>query len=169
MRQFYPELTEKFRIWFEGSKGFDENGKPQVFYHKSRTKDKFEIFEHGLGEKNDYNDCFGFYFVADYHKPHAEYIGLGLGYYVYLSMKNPFYIYDDGKGKDGSIKDQNGKVYFPLDITKQFCQDVQENGFDSIIIICYMYYNQYIVFNSDQIKSVDNNGEYSKEILNIFE
>ncbi len=166
MSQSLPRLiNENFLSWFEDSQGKDGNNQPQVFYHKSRTKEKFNIFYHHLGDKNVYNDCYGFYFVADYHKHCIDYIGDGIDYYVYLKMKKPFRIYDDGRG---FIKDMNDKNYKHLDINRGFCLDLESQGYDSIIINCPMYYSQYIVFNNHQIKSVFNNGEYSKENIDIF-
>ncbi len=166
MTQQFPKIiNENFHNWFENSKGVDGNNEPQVYYHKSRATEQFNVFTHEDIQKNIYNDCYGFYFVAEYHKFHTEYIGMGLDYYVYLKMNNPFYIYDDGMGE---IKDMRGNKHDYLHIDKPFCEKLESEGHDSIILICNKYYSQYVVFNPNQIKSVFNNGEYSKETNDIF-
>lgn len=157
----YPKLyNENFKSWFEDSKGVDANNEIQVYYHKSNSPDEFTVFKNESIQKNEYNhDCHGFYFVADYHKHCVEYMGRGKEYFVLLKMKNPFYIYDNGMGL---VEDSDGKKHDLLNINNCFCWQLEVRGFDSIIIICPKYYNQYIVFHPNQIKSVYNNGDYSK-------
>jgi hypothetical protein len=166
MMQVFPKIiNDNFYKWFDSSKAIDGNGKCQIYYHKSRSKELFEVFKSSQVDKNLYNDsCYGFYFVGDYHKSHVEYMGDGVEYYVFLNYKNPFYIYDNGLGE---IKDMEGNLYPFLDINKTFCENLELKGYDSIIIECHRYYSQYIVFHSHQIKSIDNNGDYSND-LNIF-
>ena len=161
-------MNENFYKWFEDSKA-TQNNEPVVYFHKSRHHEKFDIFSCSEGIKNPYNNCHGFYFVAKPYKHCIEYIGQGVEFYVYLRMNNPFYIYDDGLGRPDSFKDMDGGIFKHHDIHEPFYLEIKDRGFDSVIIENWRYYNQYIVFHPNQIKSVDNNGNYSKESNNIFE
>lgn len=165
MLQIPKIINENFYSWFGKSKIIDGNGKEQICYHKSRTVEPFLEFLHHLGYKNDYNQCYGFYFVAEYHKSYIDYIGNGIEFYVFIKMENPFYFYDNGRG---DIKDMTNKKHDYIEITKPFCENLESQGYDGIIILCESNYNQYVVWHGNQIKSIDNNGSYSSEINNIY-
>lgn len=165
MKVYTRLLNNNFWDWFEDSKGVFDVKEPQVFYHKSRSIEPFEEFKHEGVIKNDYNDCHGFYFVAEANQPNIDYMGNGLGYYVYLRMNNPFYIYAD---INGGITDSNGNTHKSLDISGEFCFNLHSQGYDSIIVSNPFSFNEYIVFNPNQIKSITNNGDYSKTNNNIY-
>ena len=80
-------------------------------------------------------------------------------------MLNPYYIY---ARLNGESYGQNGEQYRPIQIHKPLVDSLAWLGFDSIIIQDQTGINVYVVFKADQIKSVDNNGEYSNETNNIF-
>lgn len=158
-------VNENFYKWFGDSKSIDDTGRHIIFYHKSRSKVPFVNFNIRGEDKNPYNNCYGVYFVAHYHKEQISYIGDGVEYYVFLKYKNPFFIYDKG----GKVVDMEGKNYEFIDTNEKFCREIQDKGYDSIIIMNTMiYHNEYIVFNNSQIKSIENNGNYSND-ENIYE
>ena len=167
------ERTTKFAQWFKRSIAFDNRTiKPVVFFHKSRTTEMFSVFDHNKGIKYMDKDNYGFCFVHEEDKGYIEHIGnhphqtgIGVEFKVYLKMLNPYYIY---ARLNGESYGQNGEQYRPIQITKTLADSIMWLGFDSIIIQDQTGKNVYIVFKSNQIKSIDNNGEYS-ESDNIFE
>ena len=156
-----------FIKWFGESTTIDVDGAPDKFYHRSRSKKIFDEFKlHGEEVvKNPYNKDHGFFFVQEKDSRHISYIGDGIEIISYLRIENPFLIFDDG---EGTIVDVNGKVYAPLYITEELALEAINNGHDGIVIVNKKHYSQYVVFNPNQIKSVDNNGEFSTESNNIF-
>jgi hypothetical protein len=72
-----------------------------------------------------------------------------------LRITKPLYIYDN----INEIKDSRGYSYLHLDLNRNFCKQVIDEGFDGIIIIS-KYYNQYIVFDPNQIKHINNIGTF---------
>lgn len=161
--------NENFVNWFGNSELLtsDPIGTPIKFYHKSRAKEIFDEFKlQGDGViKNPYNKDYGFFFVQEKDRHHISYIGDGIEMFCYLRMVNPFLIWDDG---DGKIMDCRGRKHEPLYITEELAMDVIKEGYDGIIIANDKHYSQYVVFNPNQIKSVDNTGEFSIESDNIF-
>lgn len=158
------ERSSKFAQWFRRSVAFDyEKNKPFIFYHKSRTTEMFYEFDHNKGEKYTDKDNYGFCFVHEedsYKIQHIgnSHLGYGVSFRVYLRMINPYYIY---ARLDGNSYGQNGEPYRPIAINKGLVMHLINAGFDSIIIQDEYGVNVYIVFYPNQIKSVDNNGEYS--------
>lgn len=168
------ERGSKFSIWFKNSVSIYK-GKPVIFYHKSRTEEKFTEFKNDLGNKL-YNDDtnYGFHFVHHEDKNSIQHIGKyqyfdklidGVDFLVYLRMLNPYYIY---ARLDGNSYGQNGEPYRPINITKNLVESLMAHEYDSIIILNEVGYNTYVVFKSNQIKSVENNGEYSLESNDIM-
>ena len=158
--------NEEFLNWFGDSKAINAHWEPRVYYHRSRSKEVFNEFKwEGDGViRNPYNNHYGFFFVPQEDKKHISYIGDGIEVLVYLRMETPFWISDDG---NGGIKDQDGKRYEALDVTREMVDILIERGFDSLIIDCPTVYSQFVVFNPNQIKSTENNGEFSTETNNI--
>jgi hypothetical protein len=163
MFNIIPLLNENFYNWFSDSKIVDTNNQPMIMYHKSRCHELFEEFRLENVEKNEYNLDYGVYFVNAYYSHNISYIADGLEYYVFLKMKNPFYIFDN----NGEPYDMNGQRLVFIDVSKPYCEDLKRKGFDGIIIKS-SHYDQYVVFEPNQIKSVENCGEYSCEKANIF-
>ena len=150
-------MNDNFYNWFKDSKTIDSNGVPIIFYHRSRSKEQFNQFNPKGVQKNVYNNDFGIYFVIQEYKYAIDYIADGVEYYCYLRIINPLYIYDNEKTKTDSI----GNHYDLIELSESFCNSVIEKGYDGIIIIS-KYYNQYIVFESNQIKHINNTGTYSE-------
>jgi len=163
MFNIIPNLNDNFYNWFAESKIIDTNNQPMIMYHKSRCKELFEEFRLENIEKNPYNVDYGVFFVNAHYSHNISYIGDGLEYYVFLKMLNPFYIYDN----NGQPYDMLGQTLVFIDVSKPYCEDLKERGYDGIIIKSNNY-DQYVAFEPNQIKSVNNNGDYNCETNNIF-
>lgn len=164
MFNIIPNLNDNFYNWFAESKIIDTNNQPMIMYHKSRCKELFEEFRLENIEKNPYNVDYGVFFVNAYYSHNISYIGDGLEYYVFLKILNPFYIYDN----NGQPYDMLGQTLVFIDVSKDYCEDLKQIGYDGIIIKSNSY-DQYVAFEPNQIKSVNNNGEYNCETNNIFQ
>ena len=176
------ELTKEQQERFKDSKVRDENGNLLTVYHG--TNYDFTIFDKEFIGKNTNNEGIfgkGFYFtekksLADgYNRKDGKVAkdGSGKTMELYLDMKNPFYWNDiDTKEKMEAFIEETGMPKYVLrwnntlknqmapivDIKaeRKFSEVLQANGYDGII---YKYDNnvgEYVVFNSNQIKNVDN-------------
>ena len=163
MFNIIPNINDNFYKWFGNSKIVDTNNQPMIMYHKSRCKELFNEFRLNDIEKNQYNVHYGIFFVNAHYSHNISYIGDGLEYYVFLKIENPFYIFDF----NNQPQDMFGQTLIFIDISQPYCDDLKIKGFDGIIIKS-THYDQYIAFESNQIKSVDNNGNYDVETKNIF-
>ena len=163
MFSIIPNLNDNFYKWFGQSKIIDTNNQPMIMYHKSRCKELFNEFRLDDIEKNQHNVHYGIYFVNAHYSHNISYIGDGLEYYVFLKIDNPFYIFDN----NGQPYDMLGQTLIFIDVSKDYCENLKSKGYDGIIIKS-SHYDQYIAFNSSQIKSVNNNGDYSLKTNNIF-
>lgn len=168
--QDYNERDTPFSKWFRNSCAVDyKTNEPMVFFHKSRTPTMFHEFKHDVGIKYDASS-YGFAFV---HEDDARYIrhignshlGYGVEFRCYLKMINPYYIYAK---LNGNCYGQNGEPHIPIYIDKSLCEKLMAEGYDSIVVQSETELNCYIVFHSNQIKSVDNNGNYDPDNNNIF-
>ena len=156
------EQSGSFAKWFKKSVTV-YNSKPSVFYHKSRTSEVFNEFRHDVGQKYEYGNGYGFCFVyiedarAYHHFGSENRDRLGVEFKVYLKMVNPYYIY---AMLNGLSYGQDGEQYRPVEVDKGLADRIISQGFDSIVIQCETGANTYVVFNSNQIKSITNNGDY---------
>jgi hypothetical protein len=169
-----PTHNQNFNEWFKGSKAVDGFGNPAIFYHKSRSKDIFNSFTDNIQYlKNPFNDCGGIYFVGKGSEPNIDYIADGVGFYVYLKCLNPLIICEKIVFNNHTLKttieinDMLGRKYQMIDISKPFVNKCKEENYDSIFIYSHNSYNQFVVFENKQIKSIDNNGLYQND-NNIF-
>ena len=156
-------MNDNFHKWFGNSKVKNELNVPNVMFHKSRSKESFSTFEIDGVIKNEYNNDFGVYFVQDAYKDYISYIADGLEFYCFLRIENPFYIFDF----NSEPYDMYDNKLILIDLSKNYCEQVLNLGHDGIIIRS-KYYDQYVVLNPNQIKSVQNNGEYSLSNNDIF-
>ena len=166
-----PKLNDNFKKWFGNSKVVDSQGKPLVVYHGSPVD--FNEFDKSKQNKLlKYGQ--GFYFTSN--KQRANLYGEPKGFY--LRINNPItkdtslyfnliekistelgYI-ENPKSIEDDIK--NEKIYASSHAKAN--KIMIEKGYDGIIL-----YDEYIVFNPNQIKSVNNNGNWSLEVDNINE
>ena len=154
-----------FKKWFGDSKVVDETGKPIVVYHGTENGG-FEIFSEQKVED-------GFFFTDDINtaKEYAETpdglenFGDNEIYNVYLKIENPYII------------DLQGEEYRGTAI-QGYIDEARELGHDGVIIKNIIdkrftdsqgsLGNDYIVFNPEQIKSVNNQGTFDAENPNIY-
>jgi hypothetical protein len=164
MFNIIPNLNDNFFNWFGESKIVDTNNQPMIMYHKSRCKELFNEFRLDNIEKNPYNLDYGVFFVNAHYSNYIDYIGDGLEYYVFLKILNPFYIYD----YNNQPYDMLGQTLVFIDVSKPYCDDLKAKGYDGVIIKSNLY-DQYVAFESYQIKSVNNDGNYNSDTPNIFQ
>lgn len=143
-------LNDNFWKWFGNSKIVDENGNPLICYHG--TNNKFNSFNKSI------NGHFGagIYFTPNYS------VGKSYGSKlksVYLKMENPLWFNRD------MPEELEKAVYFR---NKELLKDYDgiivgfpENGMDFV--------SEIIVFEPNQIKSIDNNGDWNSNSNNIYE
>ncbi|WP_213243998.1 hypothetical protein, partial [Campylobacter vulpis] len=148
----------------------DENGLPKVFYHGSGAR--FEVFKKEFDEGKT-----GFWF-ADRKKIAEDYAkdkgGKGI-YPAFLKMKNPVWLTyakegdkwvfdwldDEGKTLLKEAKNQGLSIdYFQKDF--KFKEFLQSKGYDGIVLKTKINgILQHSVFDSNQIKHIDNKGSYT--------
>ncbi len=146
--------NETFVSWIDNSVTIGSDGIPTVFCHRSRSTERFEEFLDTMN-KNQYNNCKGFYFVNEHHKEALSYLADGIEYYVFLKILKPLYIYPKGFYCECS----RGIKHEPLDINEAFITRAKNDGFDGIIIknsLTLFGVDEFVVFESSQIKSTDN-------------
>lgn len=172
--------TTEFKNWFAGSKVVDANGKPLVVYHgapDARFASQEGIFKSnrerfGLPEDGS-NRAFWFARDAAVAKTYADdrrafdYQTADPGVIAaFLNIQNPLII--DGNGKTWREAQQSGK-------TSDVIEQAKEAGNDGVIITNvvddYSSFegnrtgkatDTYVVFSSNQIKSVNNSGAFDK-------
>lgn len=151
---------KNFWNWFADSKIKDAQGRPLVLYHG--TDYSFEQFEM-TGEVEFPSAA---YFTSK--KTLAKTYG-SFAIAVYIKMSNPYVI--NAKGKTFN------------DFYEQMAEDMhyaKDNGFDGVIIRNFrddwgqnnkrgILADTYAVFDSRQIKSVENSGYYDANSKNIYE
>ena len=162
-RQYAQVRTKSFKRWFgdwinnpeTASKVVDENGEPLVVY-SGRKKNEFEFK----------NRLKGFYatnskYIADTYAKNYN----GATYEIFLNIKNPYKINDSTR-----IKLLNEEEQYAYRKWQMLWDDKDVEGFlgehDGGI---YNGGSEYLVINSNQIKSAtDNIGTFSTEDANIY-
>ena len=157
--------SKYFKKWFGNSKVVDEQGKPLVVYHGSKIK--FDIFASGKrGARGVNEDTEGFYF-SPFKEGAENYAGtkynVGYVYPVYLSIQNPYIAqsYNEigtlNKEKINNLKAQgyDGAIFIPSN------EDIKKGRYDK-------YNTEYVAFNPEQIKSVNNQGTFDSSNPNIY-
>lgn len=136
------QSAENFNRWFEGSKVVDENGQPLKLYHG--TDADFDAFDMSKGRST--MDIQGAFFSP--YDIDAKGYGQNLKE-VYLNVKNPA----DEATAYKALKKYQGQN----DAGLKAKQDLQRQGFDGV----FNGYDEYIAFEPNQIKSVNNSGAWS--------
>lgn len=154
------QADENFKRWFEGSKVVDENGQPLKLYHG--TNADFDVFDKSkIGTRTDSGLIgSGFYFHPDLEttKSYGH-----INKPVYLNAKKIF-DFNNGKSIRQTVDDMGIE---PVDIFKNAKEEetrrsreitkwLQNNGYDGAKV-----WDQYVVFEPNQIKSVNNSGAWS--------
>ena len=132
--------SKYFKKWFGDSKVVDDNGKPLVVYHG--TNHEFDTFDNSKGFWHGF-----IFFGKNKDIPKIRYTDITMP--VYLSIKNPYYY----------------EGYFGYDkITSGTREELIRQGYDGVID----NYGSYVVFEPEQIKSVDNRGTFDSDNPNIY-
>lgn len=144
--RFYKQTRSKeFKEWFGDSKVVDENGEPLIVYHGSSNKDINEFKKDKIGTNTD--DGFA-----------------GRGFYFDREFKNADlykYDFDNNEGivypvflKIGNLENWND--------LKPISEQQKADGYN-------FRRTEIVVFESNQIKSVFNQGTFSKDNTNIYD
>lgn len=158
------EALQNFYNWFGDSKAVNERGEPIVLFHG--TGFDFNIFR--KAEKgiflSDNKDVAQFFAVYSVGKPENRSIKA-----VYAKIENPLVV--DAKGAKYGDIEINGERLGTEDISK----NAQKQGYDGVIINNVLEAgayeiegNDYIVFESNQIKATGNVGTFSSENNDIL-
>ena len=141
------------------SKVVDENGEPKIMYHATLSNKFFEFDPNRIGTQAGILFGRGFYF--DVNKTSALFYTSGKDtrgklMEVFLNSKNPMNYYSIPRNKD--LQEDYGVSTREEFLTQQgkdgvYTTSNSEGEWDSK--------DQFIVFNSNQIKSVDNQGVFS--------
>lgn len=169
------ELTEEQIDFFEKTVIRDENGNLLVMYHG--TRGEFYTFDLGRAGQN-YEGGWsmsgrGFYFASDF-KEAKEYAGASVNNgdiiikEVYLNMTNPFYTFEDYTKELAHIKEKYNIDDLSLKAGYRLIDVLNQHGFDSTTVLKELGFDgviegarndkidQVMVFDSNQIKNVDN-------------
>lgn len=154
------ELTKEQQEFFKDSKAVDRNGNLRVLYHG--TGSDFTVFDRGRIEQNFQNTGgdLGFYFTPyrndakSYAKNATGYTGDGRIVEVYLNLKNPLIVEDDGWGSAVSQADNRHNDLMRWAkagnhdgiIVKSTDEIMEDDEADAV----------YIAFYPEQIKNVAN-------------
>lgn len=174
------KLSKEQQEYFKDSKVRDENGNLMVMYHGTESNvglpenEKFTIFDRDrAGSHGSYYGS-GFYFTPSSETAQDYAKSRGDVYETYLNMTNPYIPSADTINKDGSV---TFAPTFYEDFENRFREQLpqywndentnkgrvvrnvlQDNGYDGII-----NGDTYVVFESNQIKNVDNTNPTSNE------
>ena len=156
------EALTNFWKWFGDSKVVDEQGRPLVVYHGTNSApfNTFEIQSYYEGFSDDPRMLRTMHFFSTNEK-----VGEGFGsnlYKTYLKIENPS-MFDESGGKWNAIKEATWLRNTPLDSDGIIVKNIREGSLGDAQLA-----DDYIVFKSNQIKSVDNRGTYSADTGNIY-
>lgn len=153
--------SKYLKKWFGDSKVVDENGQPLVVYHGTESNEAFSVFE-----TNSPDGTPAIYFSSN-KKVANSYSGNLPIYEVYLKMENPLEV--DAQGKE--YNDFAAEMRSNIDYANR-------NGYDGVIVKNIRddwsqekggkVATTYVVFNPEQIKSVDNRGTFDEGNPNIY-
>ncbi len=151
--QLYLKTRSKeFKEWFGDSKVVDENGEPLMVYHGT-TEQFTEFDKNKIGAKLPSYFGKGFYFRPKKGVSYGDIIMP-----AFLNIQNPDYI-------DNITEQYNAqRTYTPTEnadgvIVDDVVKKGDYKGFGDI---------EYVVFEPNQIKSVFNKGQFSRESDNIY-
>lgn len=166
--------TATFKKWFAKSKIVDESGNPLVVYHG--TNNEFDTFDKNkIGTATDDGIWGrGFYFGSVSDTPYGT-----VKMPVYLKMENPFIVNDYKTVEEiadyldvweGNFNfDENNKVVmFSQSQLNQITSHIKGKGHDGIIVKLGEKWIEYVVFEPEQIKSIDNTGAFDVNNPNIY-
>ena len=174
-------LSDSQIAYFRDSKVRDSSGRLLPVYHG--TKDNFTVFKHGHMNRKDSGYLGdGFYFTDDIDSANSyskwkrgnDYNSHTME--VYLNITNPLVLehnhwatadLQDFLGLDLLTDDQKFDFKVNQEISDKLTEEVQKRGYDGIIYH-NDFYNEtvYVVYDSNQIKSVTNETPTSSDDIN---
>lgn len=165
-RQWLLVRTPSFKEWFgdwendpeNASKVVDENGEPLVVYHGTPNGGFTEFDFNKInkdGKRTTYKSSrLGTYFTS--HRRYAEMMKHAEGmvnpfvYEAFLNIKKPLDVISTETDNEAEVSEIEGQL--------------SQGDYDGIIDAL----DNFVVFNPNQIKSVDNQGTFSREDNNIY-
>ena len=159
-------INSNFWKWFGKSKTLSKNNSPLILYHGTNNG-IFDIFDISDKSSNHPSNILGYFFTPEkdlaynyslrkLNKFDDELPKNKKVYEVYLKIENPFYInYNDYYNFTEHKKHE----------IEQFKNDLINKGYDGIIVGNNI---EFIVFHSNQIKSIDNDGTWDEDDNNIY-
>lgn len=170
------KINSNFWKWFGDSKMKDNNGIPIIFYHCSNVNRRFSKFM----------DIKPIWFTKYEGYAKAFISGSGKLFSVFLKIENPLYVGEiDGIANDKRIqylselttidmgvlydilKESNGVNMFNITNSERFKKIATDMGYDGLEAREGGGLITYAVFNTNQIKSITNNGNWDIENDNI--
>lgn len=149
-----PNINYNFWKWFGSSKVVDKNGNPLIVYHGTPDRDftEFDPTKPKLHRKNE--DIGGIYFTTN-QMVAGNYRNDGRIIPVYLKIENPLDITQ-------LISKYRKKGMTFMESKQKALEFLDKNVHDGVIFMGNSSTDpEYIVFQSNQIKSVKNNGDWS--------
>lgn len=159
---------------FDASKVVDENGEPLVVYHGTNNREQKRVGRYPDGTwKYDYSEFSVFRGTNFFNSDEDNAGGYGSTVYpVFLNLRNPLII--DADGQNYSYIRFNDEVHDTYEIAEY----AKSNGYDGVIFnglydgvdygALQEKTNDYVTFNPNQIKSIDNQGTFSSESNDIY-
>ena len=176
-------LSKEFKQWFQGSKVVDNNGEPLILYHGGPKGIEQFVNPKDLPRKYaglhttvlNRSNQMGIYFI-DKKKVAEQYAEAYRKnkqvYPVFISAKNIQSIKQIQLYGWQFLKNINklfNRNYINYqDVTQQDVEKLENKGIDGLSTDSWSNSTEFVVFNSNQIKSIDNNGQFSVNSNNIY-
>lgn len=140
--------SEEFKTWFGKSAAKTKAGEPVVFYHG--TPNNFTIFENRPGQSTLHaTSGLGHFFTMDKNYAEAYSKETGNVMPVYLKMEKPY-----------KMSLEEAQSYETILDAKVAQRLLKRKGYDSVIISVPGSQPMITIFNSNQIKSINNQGTW---------
>lgn len=163
-----PINNPAFRRWFKNSKIVDQHGNPLKVYHGTAIPKTHFRPERGY-------DMYGAYFTpskdaadnfADFDTENEDWDAPPLVYEVYLRIQNPL-IVKNGVVSDNRVQGNErgwnkGRMDYQQ-LTGEMLNLIKSDGYDGVVISedgTIVNAQEIVIFDSNQVKSVDNNGRW---------
>lgn len=175
-------LNDNFNQWFGDSKVVDDSGNPLVVYHG--TQGDFDAFE----RVDVSNDTYGTnspdhnlgFFLTDSKEMADFFSNGGKTMSLYANISNPYVIDHTHPQYDVDNEIDSVQIYFneidDIGGVDKYRSKLESNGHDGVVLkgnVTNYYndgtYNIMVAFNPNQIKSVENIGEWNPGSSNINE
>ncbi len=140
--------SEEFKNWFGKSAAKTKDGEPVVFYHG--TPNNFTVFENLPGQSTLHaTSGLGHFFTMDKNYAEAYSKETGNVMSVYLKMEKPY--------KMSLEEAQSYETVLDAKVAQRL---LKRKGYDSVIISVPGSQPMITIFNSNQIKSINNQGTW---------